>query len=64
MSLVYLFFHHPSSRIHIVPVQPWGKFVNALNALTQCAVVQGFDHILFQSAETHVGQEGVEALMR
>lgn len=49
-------------RILVLPVAPWGKFVNALNALVQCALSERFEHILFSSVETAVPRAGVEAL--
>ena len=51
-------------RVHIVPVQPWGKFVNGLNALAQCALSEGYEQVLYQSAETVIEKQGVEALRR
>jgi hypothetical protein len=49
-------------RVSVVPVAPWGRFVNGLNALVQHALEGGFEHVLFSSVETTVGKEGVDAL--
>eukprot|EP00616_Rhizochromulina_sp_CCMP1243_P001169 CAMPEP_0118980128 /NCGR_PEP_ID=MMETSP1173-20130426/27590_1 /TAXON_ID=1034831 /ORGANISM="Rhizochromulina marina cf, Strain CCMP1243" /LENGTH=313 /DNA_ID=CAMNT_0006930449 /DNA_START=11 /DNA_END=950 /DNA_ORIENTATION=+ len=52
----------PGLPLHIIPVQPWGKFVPGLNALVQEALSQGFDHILFQSVEMSVPPASLAAL--
>lgn len=51
------------SRIHILPVTPWGKFVPALNALTLYAheTVQA-DQILFVSAEVSASPDSIHHL--
>jgi len=48
--------------LHILPVQPWGKFVNALNALVGFGVGNGYDEILFLSQEVRVSREAVARL--
>lgn len=50
--------------VYVIAVQPWGKFVAALNSLTQCAVTNGFEEILFASVETDIGAEGIHALRK
>jgi len=50
--------------VSVVPVNPWGKFVNGLNVLVQHAITGGFEHVLFSSVETEVGRDGVDKLRR
>lgn len=49
-------------KVAVLPVQPWGKFVPALNAITQHALSLGCPGVLFMSAETVVSPAGVRAL--
>ncbi|KAL7479635.1 hypothetical protein ACHAW6_005400 [Cyclotella cf. meneghiniana] len=45
-----------SCRIHVLPVQPWGKFIPALNAIVAYTARQDAQCLLFASAE--VGIQG------
>jgi hypothetical protein len=50
-----------SIPLHVLPVQPWGMFVPALNALVSWASPLA-DQILFVSAETTASAKAIEAL--
>jgi hypothetical protein len=49
-------------RVCVLPVQPWGMFVPALNALVGWAANADADHILFCSAETTASKEAIAML--
>jgi hypothetical protein len=53
-----------STRLHVLSVTPWGKFVPALNALVLFAASHECkaDQILFVSAETSASRAAVETL--
>ncbi|KAL3795522.1 hypothetical protein HJC23_009235 [Cyclotella cryptica] len=42
------------SRIHVLPVQPWGKFIPALNAIVAYSARQQAQCLLFASAEVSI----------
>lgn len=51
------------SKIEILPVTPWGKFVPALNALVLYATrIEEADKIMFVSAEVRVSIKTIETL--
>ena len=50
------------SKIEILPVTPWGKFVSALNALVLYAIHQQADKIMFVSAEVKVSANSIQTL--
>lgn len=50
--------------VDVVPVQPWGKFVPALNMLAAHAARSGCDYVLFASVEAVPSASTVEALAR
>jgi hypothetical protein len=50
-------------NISIIPVQPWGKFVPALNALLSHAANQKVKNILFISAETSAPVQAIDELL-
>ena len=51
-----------TTRIHILPVTPWNKFVPALNALISYACKERHDQILFVSAETNAPATAIQHL--
>ncbi|GKY93414.1 hypothetical protein MPSEU_000309000 [Mayamaea pseudoterrestris] len=52
-----------ATNLHILPVQPWGRFVPALNALVGYAAMQQFDYIVFVSAETFAPKTAMDQLL-
>lgn len=79
-ALAAVLLHHPSTTVaipplHILPVQPWGEFAPALNALIRwagrvpvaaatAATTTAATQILFCSAETTASAVAVAALRR
>ena len=48
--------------VDVVPVEPWGGFVPALNALTAHAARSGYAYVLFASVEANATPEAVACL--
>jgi len=52
------------TRVFVLEVKPWGKFVPALNALLSWAVDRGVPKICYQSLEVHAAPEVVHELLK
>jgi len=51
------------TKIHVLPVTPWGKFVPALNAIVTWCANHKCQYLLFASAEVQLTQEVLNVLI-
>ena len=54
---------HNITKIHVLPVTPWGKFVPALNAIVTWCANHKCQYLLFASAEVQLTQEVLNVLI-
>jgi len=52
-----------SQGIHIIQIEPWGKFTHALNVAVRFAVDNNFDVLQFMSLETKVSYQTLKTLL-
>jgi len=54
---------HTTTKIHVLPVTPWGKFVPALNAIVSWCANHKCQYLLFASAEVQLTQEVMNVMI-